>query len=179
MADEDEDFRPFKERLRDGLAALVAEDPGREFPPDEQVAFFESIAEDRGPVETGLSMGWSMAQIDRFCKAPERAAILDMLQEAEYESVERAIIQNARAGNSTAMKLYAFCKMPHRGWVDRKVIDFNGQSRQEIVVSVREANTATINAALEAGGVAGLQAGFIEVDMPETDDDIIDAEVVE
>lgn len=172
---EDDGFLSFPERLRGGLAALVDEDPDREFTPEEQVEFFEQIAQDYGPIETGLSMGWSMAQIDRFMKHPERAAILDMLQEAEYESIERAIKQNARAGNSTAMKLYAFCKMGHRGWADRKEVSITGQSQHEIVISVREGLESKMRELVTGGGsdaVASLQAAML-------DTEVVDAEIVE
>jgi hypothetical protein len=172
--DLDRDFLPFRERLFQGLALLVDEDPGREFPPEEQIYFFERIAEDYGPIETGLSMGWSEAQIDRFVKNPERAAILDMLQEAEYESMERAIKLHARAGNSTAMKLYAFCKMAHRGWVDRKEVSMVGQSRHEIVLSVRQALDESMRESVELGGagaIAALQSAALS--------NVVDADVIE
>ena len=175
VADEDKDFVSFKTRLRGGLAALIDEDPDREFPPEEQLEFFEAILEDRGPFETGLSMGWSPAQIDRFVKHPERAVIMDMLQEAEYESMERAIKQHARAGNSTALKLYAFCKMGHRGWADRKEVSITGQSQHEIVISVREGLESKMREIVTGGGsdaVAQLQAAML-------DNDIVDAVVVD
>jgi len=172
--DREEDWVPFKDRIRNGLGALVDEDPDREFPPEEQLQFYEAIAQDYGPIETGLSMGWSMAQIDRFLKHPERAAIMDMLQEAEFESVERAIKQHARSGNSTAMKLYAFCKMSHRGWVDRKEVSMVGQSRHEIVLSVRQALDESMRESVQLEGskaIAALQAAALS--------DVVDAEVVE
>jgi hypothetical protein len=172
---EDKDFLPFKTRLRGGLAALLDEDPDHEFPPEEQLEFFEAILEDRGPIETGLSMGWSMAQIDRFLKHPERAAIMDMLQEAEYESMERAIKQGVRQLNSTCIKLYAFCKMGHRGWVDRKEVSVTGQTQHEIVISVREGLESKMRELVTGGGsdaVASLQAAML-------DSEIVDAELVE
>jgi hypothetical protein len=181
---EDKDFLTFKERLRFGITALVEEDSNREFPPEEQIEFFEAILERRGPIETGLSMGWSPAQIKRFTENPERAVIMEMLQEVEYETAERAIFNNMLAGNATATKLYAFCKMAHRGWVDRKIVDFHGQSRHEIVVSVREAIDGRITQAVElqgAEGIRALQAGFLTADVPVTEDDegILEAILVE
>lgn len=175
--DRDDDWLPESARMRPDITALMLQDGARDFDPADVISFLEKLAEGYGPVEIGLSLGWSMSMIDRFRKDPERAAIMDMIEEAEYESVERAIRFHAKQGNSTAMKLYAFNKMGHRGWADRKEVAVTGQSQMEIVLSVREAMDATMREAITTGGsdaVAALQAGLLD-----RDDDIVDADIVE
>ena len=173
----DDDWEPWRERMRPKLEALVPADPEQEFDEEETLDFMEKVAAGYGPTETGLSMGWSIAQIERFEKDPERAAIMEMLRDAEYESVERAIMEHAKAGNATAMKLYAFNKMQHRGWADRKEVSVSGQSSMEVVLSVRQALDETMRETVALGGadaIAALQRGMLD-----RDDDVVDAEIID
>lgn len=172
---DDKDWEPISKQMRPDLAALLEDDPAREFDPEETLAFLERIAEGYGPTEVGLSMGWSQAQIARFVNEPSRKQILDMLQEAEYESAERAILTLMKAGNSTCVKLYAISKMSHRGWADRREVAMTGQSQHEIVISVREALDSHMREVVQIGGtdaIAALQSSML-------DTDIVDAELVE
>lgn len=174
----DPEWKTARQKRREGIDDLVSmlpPDSGREFDEHDSMLFLEQLAEDYGPMEIGLSMGWSPAMVKRFIDDPERKAIIDMITDAQHESVERAIMQHARNGNSTAMKLYAFNKMGHRGWADRHQVTVTSHSQHEIVLSVREALEARTRQMIEAGGTDGvlaLQSAFL-------DEDVIDAEVVE
>lgn len=175
-----DDWTPARERMAPQFEVLVAEDPDREFDIEDQLKFFEELAQDYGPMEIGLSLGWSDAAVRRFCSEPSRAALIAQIQEAQHESVERGILRAARAGNSTAMKLYAYNKMADRGWADRSKLEITGRSQHEIVLSVKEALNERLAQAAElqgADGIRALQASFLEPDIPESD--IVDAEIVE
>ena len=179
-ADENE-WKTAREKRRDGLEMIVDQLPpdlSREFDEGEIITFLEQLAEDDGPMMIGLSMGWSPAMVNRFMTGdPERTAIIDMITEAGHESVERAINQFAKQGNSTAMKLWAFNKMGHRGWADRSEVRINHQGQQELVVTVRQALEEQARAFLGEGGTDAVKAlqqmGGLSVDST-----IIDAEVV-
>lgn len=182
MADEDDEWAPLSSRTRPDFGALLTADDNEEFDLEDQTRFFELLAEDYGPMEIGLSMGWSPAAVKRFVTEPSRAELIEMVTEAQHESVERGIIRGARAANSTAMKLYAYNKMQHRGWADRSKLEITGKSQQEIVISVGEAISEKLRATVGLGGTEGvraLQAAFLEPDIPEHSADIIDAEIVE
>lgn len=185
MADdyEDKEWLPTSSLMQPDIATLLVEDPTRDFDPGDTLTFFERLAEDYGPMEIGLSMGWSPLMVNRFMSEPSRAQIIEMITDAQHESVERAIILHARGGNATALKLYAYNKMQHRGWADRSKLEITGKSQHEIVLSVREALDAKLTEAVSAGGVEGikaLQAGYLTADIPvDDDDDVIDAEVVD
>lgn len=184
MADEfdDKEWLPTSTLMKPDLATLLVEDPARDFDPGDTITFFERLAEDYGPMEIGLSMGWSPAMVNRFMADKSRGEIIAMITDAQHESVERAIVLHARAGNSTALKLYAYNKMQHRGWADRSKLEITGRSQHEIVLSVREALDAKLTEAVSVGGAEGikaLQAGYLTADIPVDDDDVIDAEVVD
>jgi len=177
---DDDEWQPARRKMEPQFAALLVEDASREFDPEEMLKFFEQLAEDYGPMEIGLALGWSPAMVKRFVEEPSRAELIDMIQEAQHESVERGIVQAARAGNSTAMKIYAYNKMAHRGWQDRRQISITGTSKHEIVLSVKEALGERLGEIGRQGpdAIAALQAAYLEPDVPETDD-VIDAEIVD
>lgn len=182
---DDREWRTRKQQLRGGLEDLTTGlpvDSKREFDEDDTLRFLEQLAEDYGPMEIGLSMGWSPAMVNRFMEGdPDRKALIEMIVTAQHESVERAILQGARTQNSTAMKLWAFNKMTHRGWADRSEVRINHQGQQELVVTVRQALEAhTRELMAGGGGVETLQAlGELTPDAPQHDDDIVDGELVE
>ncbi len=181
MAYDDEDeWQPLRRAPRPQFTGeLIPADSAREFDEDETIAFFEKLAEGYGPMMIGLGLGWSKAQVDRFVKDPERAQIIDMIAEANNESVEHAIMMFAKAGNSTAMKLWAYNKMTHRGWADRREVRQTVTGQAELVVSVREGVQQATRELIEArgeDGVKALQAAYFS-DM--LDEAIIEAEVVE
>ena len=183
-AEDEDDWSPLRTRPKPHLEPLLAQDPDREFDVEDQIKFFEQLAEDYGPMEIGLSMGWSPAAVNRFISEPSRAELIDMIVEAQHESVERGILRCARTGNSTAMKLYAYNKMQHRGWADRSKLEITGKSQHEIVLSVSEAIETQMTAAVTARGseaIAEIQAAYLEPDIPKHDADteIVDAEIVE
>lgn len=165
-------------RMRPNLPAVMLADGARDFQPDEVLKFFERLADGYGPTEIGLSLGWSDAMIKRFTTDPDRRALIDLIQEAEFESLERAFKTHAKAGNSTAMKMVAYNLMGHRGWQDRRQVHVTGQSQHEIVVSVKAAIEDRLSAVTGADDIAQLQAAFLEPD-DFADDDVIDAEIVE
>ncbi len=179
MADEfefnDKEWLPTSSLMKPDLATLLVEDPTRDFDPGDTMTFFERLAEDYGPMEIGLSLGWSPMMVNRFTSEPSRAAIIEMITDAQHESVERAIILHARGGNATALKLYAYNKMQHRGWADRTKLEISGTANLELIVSVREALDAQMREVMQSGGeggVAALQEAML-------DNDIVDAEIVE
>lgn len=178
MADDDwdDDLAP---KVRPDLTSVMLADSSRDFEPEEVMTFFERLAEGYGPIEIGLSLGWSDAMIKRFTTDPDRRQLIDMIQEAEYESIERAFKLHAKAGNSTAMKLVAFNLMGHRGWQDRRQVNITGQQQHEIVVSVKAAISDRLSEVGKGGAasIGELQAAYLEVDDP-ADDDIVEAEVV-
>lgn len=174
----------WKREVRPDVGALVQPDKSREFDIEEVTYFFEKLAEDYGPMEIGLSRGWSPAMVKRFVTDPDRAALIEMFEEAQHESVERGILSAARTGNATAMKIYAYNKMQHRGWSDRSKLEVTGRSQTEIVLSVREALETHMAGAVGQGGqtaIAELQEAFLTPDIPvhDVDDQIVEAEVVE
>lgn len=164
----------------DDLVLLLPPDSAREFDERDLMLFFEQLAEGYGPMEIGLSMGWSPAMVNRFVADPERKALMDMITDAEHESVERAIKAHAIAGNSTAMKMYAYNRMQHRGWADRSEVRINHQGQQELVVTVRAELERTTRELMSGdGGVAMLQAlGELTPDTG-ADSDIVEGEIVE
>lgn len=176
---DDDEWEPETTRMKPQFDELLADDG--EFGTVETITFFEQLAQDYGPMEIGLALGWSPAKVKRFTTDPTRAELIEMIAEAQNESVERGIIRAARAGNSTAMKLWAFNKMSHRGWQDRRQISFTGQSQHEIVFSVKEALGEKMGEIAQGGpeAIAALQAAFLEPDVPVEDDDIMDGEVIE
>lgn len=165
-------------RMRPDLSAVMLADGARDFQPDEVLKFFERLADGYGPTEIGLSLGWSDAMIKRFTSDPDRRQLIDLIQEAEFESLERAFKTHAKAGNSTAMKMVAYNLMGHRGWQDRRQVHVTGQQQHEIVVSVKAAIEERLTAVTGAQGIAELQAAYLQVDEFEDDDGVIDAEVV-
>lgn len=173
----DDDWAPLRRGPRPNFTGdLVPVDSAREFDEDETIQFFEKLAEGYGPMMIGLGMGWSKAQVDRFMRDPERAAIIGMIEEANNESVEHAIMTFAKAGNATAMKLWAFNKMSHRGWADRREVRQTVSGQAEIVVSVREAMNERTKALISENGeaaVLALQQAF------HNDSEIIEAEIIE
>lgn len=176
-ADEDEDWTPRRRVAPQFVGDLLPADPAREFDEEEMYTFFSQLAEGYGPLMIGLSLGWSKAQVDRFVNEPGRAQIIDMITEARHESVERAIEMFAKAGNATAMKLYAFNKMAHRGWADRREVRQVHGGQVELVASVRQAldeHTRGRVAEIGAGAIAELQSFLLD-----DDEDIVDAEVIE
>ena len=179
MADEDDDWSLRSDRLSPEFTGdLLPADPAREFDEEETLKFFGLLAEGYGPLTIGLSMGWSPAMVNRFMKEPSRAEIIAMITESVHESVEHAILQGARTQNSTAMKLYAYNKMGHRGWADRREVRQVVSGSAEVVVSVREAlseHTRERVALVGEGAIAELQEFLGEFN----DADIIEAEVVE
>ncbi len=184
MADdfEDKEWLPTSSLMQPDIATLLVEDPTRDFDPGDTMTFFERLAEDYGPMEIGLSLGWSPMMVNRFTSEPSRAAIIEMITDAQHESVERAIILHARGGNATALKLYAYNKMQHRGWADRSKLEITGKATQEIVLSVRQVLDKQLGEGVAANGteaIAELQRAFLTPDIPEHDADIVDAEVVE
>lgn len=176
---DDDDDGTLVPKVRPNLTAVMLADSSRDFQPDEVMTFFERLAEGYGPTEIGLSLGWSDAMIRRFTTDPDRKALIDLIREAEFESLERAFKLHAKAGNSTAMKMVAYNLMAHRGWQDRRQVNITGQQQHEIVVSVKAAISDRLDQVSRGGAAAigELQAAYLEVDDP-ADDDIEDAEVV-
>lgn len=181
LKDEDAEWQTQRRKMEPQFVDLLVDDGAREFDADEMLKFFEQLAEDYGPMEIGLALGWSPAMVNRFTSDPDRAELIEMVQEAQNESVERGILRAARDGNSTAMKLWAYNRMSHRGWQDRRQVSIVGGSKHEIVLSVKEALADRIAAHGELGpdGIRALQAAYLEPDVPVSDDDIVDAEVVD
>ncbi len=175
--DPDKDWDEYElaeNRMKPNLPAVMLADGARDFQPDEVLKFFERLADGYGPTEIGLSLGWSDAMIKRFVSEPSRRELIDLIQEAEFESLERHFKMHAKAGNSTAMKMVAFNLMAHRGWADRREVKMTGETSMEVILSVRQALDETMRESITAGGtdaVAALQAGML--------DDIVDADVVE
>ena len=157
----------------------------QEFDDGEIYTFYDKIAKGYGVWEAGMStpLGWSRAQIERFVGDKDRADLLFALQERENDSVERAILRTAQGGNPTAQKLWAFNKMQHRGWADRRNVKIEGTANIEIVASVKEALDDRTRQLVEANGtegIAALQAAIGLGDAPEEDDDeIVDGVLVE
>lgn len=179
----DPEWKTTRQKRREGiddLVQLLPPDGAREFDERDIMLFLEQLAEDYGPMEIGLSMGWSPAMVKRFVEDPERKALIDMITDAQHESVERAILRHARDGNSTAMKLYAYNKMSHRGWADRSEVRINHQGQQELVVTVRQALEEHTRELMSGnGGVQALQMlGELTPDSG-SDDDVVDAELVD
>jgi hypothetical protein len=176
---DDEDWETAGARRQPKLDLVMLDDGSRELEPTEVIEFLERIAQGDGPTVTGLALGWSPARTKRFMKNPEYAEIIDALQDARHENAERAIYHHMMLGNSTAMRLYAFCQMPHRGWVDRKHVNVVGHERREIVVSVQAALSEKLGEIAHRGdeAVAAIHSAFLEPDIP-VDDDIEDAEVI-
>lgn len=173
--DDDESWAPRRKMRPVFSGDLLPADKAREFDDAETVAFFEQLAEGYGPNLIGMSMGWSPAMVDRFMSDPDRAPIVQMIRDARHETVERAIYLHALKGSPTAMKLYAFCQMGHRGWVDRREVRQTVEGQAELIVSVRQAlNDATrdLVAAHGEDGIAALQARYLD------DDEIIEGEIV-
>lgn len=182
----DPEWKTERQKRREGiddLIQLLPPDPAREFDERDMMLFFEMLAEDYGPLEIGLSLGWSPAMVRRFTEHPERKEMIDMIIEAGHESVERAIKHHAIAGSSTAMKLWAYNRMAHRGWADRSEVRINHQGQQELVVTVRQQLEEKTRELMEGGGgVETLQLlGGLTPDAPghDEDDDVIDGEIVE
>lgn len=181
----DDEWKTDRQKRREGIDDLVLNlppDGAREFDERDIMLFLEQLAEDYGPMEIGLSMGWSPAMVNRFVNDPERKTLIDMIVDAGHESVERAIKKHAKDGNATAMKLYAYNKMGHRGWADRSEVRINHQGQQELVVTVRKELEAKTRELMSGdNGVAYLQQlGQLTPDESSHDeDDIVDAEVVE
>lgn len=178
MSDEDfdaEEWQSIERKMRPDLTKLMLADSARDFEPDEVLRFFERLAEGYGPTEIGLSLGWSDAMIKRFTTDPDRRQLIDLIQEAEFESLERCFKMHAKAGNSTAMKMVAYNLMAHRGWADRRQVHVSGETSMEVVLSVRQALDESMREAITVGGadaVAALQAGMLDAD-------VVDADVVE
>jgi hypothetical protein len=181
----DDDWKTARQRRRDGIGDLVGllpPDGAREFDEHDTMLFLEQLAEDFGPLEIGLSMGWTPAMVKRFMEDPERKALIDMITEAGNETVERAIKHHAIAGSSTAMKLWAFNKMNHRGWADRSEVRVNVQGQQEMVVTHRIALEEHTRELMSGdNGVTVLQKlGELTPDASAyDDDDIVDGEIVD
>lgn len=180
----DGEWKTERQKRREGLDDLVLAlppDGAREFDETDTMMFLEQLAQDYGPMETGLSMGWSPAMVERFMGDPERKALIDMITDAQHESVERAILKHARDGNSTAMKLYAFNKMGHRGWADRSEVRINHQGQQELVVTVRQALEEHTRELMQGDhGVATLQnLGQLVAERGADDDDVVEGEIVD
>lgn len=143
-----------------------------EFDSDEIVKFFELVSDGYGFFEIAVSLVWSKYQLERFLKDPERATIIEMLQERRHDQVERALHQAARSGNPTAIRTWLFCQARHRGWSDTRKIQIEAESRTEIVLSVRQAVGEIMAGAKTPEQVAAIQAAFLD------DDDVVDAEVI-
>lgn len=173
-----DDYETTESKIKPDVAAAMLVDSSRDFQPEEVLTFFERLAEGYGPFEIGLSLGWSDAMIRRFESDPDRRALMDLIQDAEFDSLERAFKTHAKAGNSTAMKMVAYNLMGHRGWADRRQVQVTGQSQHEIVVSVKAAIEERLTAVTGADDIAQLQAAFLEPD-DFAEDDIEDAEIVE
>lgn len=156
---------------------LLPFESGGEFSESETLEFLTQAAEGYGPNMIGLGLGWSDARVRRFINHPDRAVIIAMITEAEHESVERAIMLHAKAGNATAMKLWAYNKMSHRGWADRREVRQTVSGQVELVASVRQAldeHTQQRVAEVGPAAIAELQAFLFD-----DEDDIVDAVVVE
>lgn len=164
----------FRNGMEPNLTGSVPVDSAREFDLDETRAFFERVAEDYGPWEVGLALGWSPAMIRRFLADPERQAILEALKERDLDSVERAVKTEARSGNMVAAKMVLYSHGAHRGWSDTRHVKVDTREQQEIVISVRAGLDEATRELVEAhgeDGVAALQQAYL--------DDVIDADVVE
>jgi hypothetical protein len=150
-------------------------DSTNEFDDDEIFEFFTKVAEDYGPWEVGLNLGWSPMKIGRFLAEPERQAILSALRERDIDTVERAVKREARNGNMVAAKMLLYSHAAHRGWSDTRHVKVDTREQQEIIISVRaglERATSQLVADHGEDGVAALQAAY-------ADDDIVDGEIVE
>lgn len=171
----DDPWETARQRLRPEFSGeLILAD--RDFSERDSLRFLSDLAEGYGPEMIGLSLGWLPAKTKRFVEDPARAEIITAIRESLNESVEHAILQHARTGNSTAMKLWAYNRMQHRGWADRREVRTQITSQAELVVSVRHGLQQAMGELVEASGEAAIrqiQEAFLD------DDDIEDGEIVE
>lgn len=172
-------WEPARRRLKPSFGADLVLADG-EFSERDSLRFLSELAEGYGPDMIGLSLGWTPAKTKRFVGDPDRVEIIEAIREALNESVEHAILQHARDGNSTAMKLWAYNRMQHRGWADRREVRTQITSQAELVVSVRAGLQQAMGEMVAADGedaIRRLQATFL----PELEagDDIVDGEIVE
>ena len=152
------------------------------FSEEETLLFLQRLSDGWGEYEAGLAapLGWSPARVRRFISDPYWAELIWAIHEADNESVERAIKNTAKRGNPASQKLWAFNKMQHRGWADKKSVKIEGEVDHAVVVAVKQALDEQTRELVEANsieGIAALQEAIGLGDAPE--EDIIDAEVVE
>lgn len=174
VADGDDERRP------DLYAIGLPATRDTSFSEEETITFLEKICEDWGEYEAGLAMGWSPAKIRRFLANSEHREIIWAIREADNESVERSIKATAKRGNPTAQKLWAYNKMSHRGWADRRSVRVEGEIDHNMVHSVKEALNEQTRALVEQHDVQGIAALQQAIGLGDPDEeDVIDAEVID
>ena len=128
--------------------------------------FLELIADGVGPISAGIEVGWSPAKTKRMMKDTEFAELVSFAQDQTIESVEKAMVDQAKKGNVRAGQFFLLNRAPDR-WRDVKHIqvDQNTQLDVGVIVGVKEG----VLEALRAGGIKSLQPAR----------DVIEADVVD
>lgn len=130
--------------------------------------FVERVANGVAPINAGIEVGWTLAEIRRLMKDPEFADIIQAAQLRANGTIEEALFNRARAGNVSAMQMWLFNREPDR-WRDVRRIEVRSDHR--VSITAVESVKAGVLELLREQGVVPMQA----LDRG----DIIDAEVVD
>ena len=141
----------------------------------DMLVFLEAIRNGSGPINAGLSIGWTPEKTRKIMRDPDMVAAVADIREALTETLEERVIQLADRGNARMLELWLFCHAADRGWrppTQRVQIGGGTTVRVEVVEAARQSALAI----MEKHGVKALQPGGA---LDAGDDDIVDADVVE
>lgn len=117
--------------------------------------FLTDVRSGTGPLNAGIAVGWSPAQVRRLMKDPDFAQLVDDSREQLHESIESTLYRIAEAGNIKAIQMVLYNKRSDE-WKDVRHIEVQRNETLEVgvVLSVKQAAVEM----LREGGVAALQS---------------------
>lgn len=123
--------------------------------------FLEKMLDGWGPFTAGQSIRWSPRKITQMMARPDIRELVEVVQGAKDESIERAFYRTGLAGNVTAQLAWLYNRKPHM-WKDTKrvVVERSEQISIEVVHSVKQAALEMIR---EHGARALQPGGAIDV----------------
>jgi hypothetical protein len=126
-----------------------------------------------GPINAGVEVGWPPAKTRRIMQEPDMALLVKDAVTQLDETIEFQLVEQAKKGNLTAIKMWLNTRMPER-WPDITKVHVTHESTIQIGV-VNSVKQAAIEL-LREHGVAALQPGGA-LDAPILDAEVIDDEV--
>lgn len=135
--DDDETFGPLPIQI---AAPDYLPDPKERSELAETDKFFRALATGAGQLHSALGVGWSPAKLRRKLKDPEFAELVGLADALMDEGVEQTLLQRAKAGNVTAIKMWLYNRQPGR-WRDVRHIQVDGNTTLsvDVVVGVKQA----------------------------------------